>query len=124
MVRGGGTRLLSLHDLRARHATAVPLARELRLARIHSDGLVHLALPADVPHAYPYDRCQQLALELWRHADAVDGIEYRSRWDDSLLCVALFDRAGSALGAPVPPLPLDDVRVIRPLLDRYGVRVV
>ena len=124
LVRGSANRAVSRDDLRLRLATPLPLARDVRLARLHSDGLVRLALPADVPHAFPYDECQALALEIWRHSDTVDGIEYRSRWDDSRLCVALFDRAVDALVAAGPPLELSDLSVIRPILRLSDVGVV
>jgi hypothetical protein len=41
------------------------------------------------------------------HADfPVDGIQYRSRFDNDELCVALFDRADGKLGS-IPNQPLD-----------------
>ena len=124
VVRGNSARVVPLSDLRARCATPVPLARDLRVVRLHSDGLVRLALPADVPHAVPYDRCQALALELWGHADGLDGIEYRSRWDDGRLCLALLDRASGALGPAGPSVALDDPTFVRPILRLYGIGIV
>lgn len=123
LMRGRTRRLVRLAELKERAASAVPLTREVRLARVHSDGLVHLALSAGVPHAEPYDDCHAMALDFWRHAAAVDGIEYRSRWDDSRLCVALFDRAGNALGTPITR-PLGSTALVRPVLRHYGIGVV
>jgi hypothetical protein len=123
MMRGRANRLIALAELKERAASVVPLARDLRLARVHSDGLVHLALSASVPHAEEYEDCHDLALALWRHADAVDGVEYRSRWDDSRLCVALFDRAAEALGTP-QTRALGLTTLVRPVLRHYGVGVV
>jgi hypothetical protein len=124
MVRGRARLMVALTELRARSATAVPLARELRLAQLHSEGLVRLSLSAAAPHADTYADCQRLALSLWSHSDQVDGIEYRSRWDDSLLCVALFERAADALAPAGPSLRLDATSILRPVLRRYGIGVV
>jgi hypothetical protein len=123
MVRGRDRLMVALTERRARSATAVPLARELRMVQLHSEGLVRLSLSAATPHADMYADCQRLALSMWTHSDQVDGIEYRSRWDDSLLCVALFDRAADALTGPSSPLGLDSPAVVRPILRRYGIGV-
>ena len=123
LVRGRANRLIALAELKERAASMVPLMRDVRLARVHSDGLVHLAMPASVPHAAEYDECHELALSLWRHASAVEGVEYRSRWDDSRLCVALFDRAAAALGGPSTQL-LGSTTLMRPVLRHYGIGVV
>jgi hypothetical protein len=123
LMRGRARRLVRLSELKERAASVVPVTREIRLARVHSDGLVHLALSAGVPHAEPYDDCHALALDVWRHVHGVDGIEYRSRWDDSRLCVALFDRAGDALGSP-HTRPLGSPSLVRPVLRHYGIGVV
>jgi RES domain len=122
LMRGRANRLISLAELKERAASAVPLTRELRLARVHSDGLVHLALPASVPHAEEYETCHDLALALWQHPCPVDGVEYRSRWDDSQLCVALFDRAADALG--VARTQVLGSTLLRPVLRHYGIGVV
>jgi len=123
LVRGRARLIVALTEPRSRSATSVPLDREIRVARLHSDGLVRLSLSTATPHAESYDVCQQLALSLWAHPDEIDGIEYRSRWDDSLLCVALFDRAADALAGPSPPLGLDSTSLVRPVLRRYGIGV-
>lgn len=122
LVRGRANRLIALAELKERAASEAPLVREVRLARVHSDGLVHLAMSAAVPHAAEYDECHELALAVWRHPDAVDGIEYRSRWDDSRLCVALFDRAADALG--LARTQVLGTALLRPVLRRYGIGVV
>lgn len=123
LVRGSPVRVVARFALAARFATPLALTRPARLLRLHSDGLVALRLPVDAPHREPYRECQDLALETWRHPEALDGIEYRSRWDDARLCMALFDRVADLL-APGAPVPLDDLGGIRPILHRYDIRVV
>lgn len=80
-------------------------------------------LPADFPHRELYTECQGLALEVWRER-AVDGIEYRRRWEDSLLCTALFDRARDALRPPRESFPLYDLARLRPVLRTYDIGMI
>jgi hypothetical protein len=58
---------------------------------------------------------------LWTHPDQPDGIRYRSRFVDDQHCVALFDRAATALrfaaSAPLSAVPLR----LGAMLDRYGL---
>ena len=124
LVRGSRFRIVSRAALTTRFGTAIAHSRSLRLLRLYSDGLVALGLSADVPHHDSYAECQQLALAAWQHPDTVDGIEYRSRWDDSRLCAAIFDRAASALKPAGDSVPLDDLARISSLLRYYGIRVI
>jgi hypothetical protein len=123
-IRGSRYRMISGATLRAYAGSSVRTALPARLLRLHSDGLVALGLPADAPHRIPYTDCQALAVDAWRCEPPLDGIRYRSRWDDALYCVALFDRARSALGPPDAPLRMDDLSLIRPILRQYDIRIV
>ena len=124
IIRQPHTRLVSRTVLEASIASRFPISRELKLVRLHGPGLLRLGIGADVAHGYPYDQCQQLALELWQHGDAVDGIEYLSRWDNDRFCFALFDRAADALGAPDHTLSLADPRRTSPILHRYRIGIL
>ena len=110
--------------MESRRASRTAVKREMKLARLHGPGLVHLGIGADVVHGHSYAECQQLAMALWRHPDAVDGIQYRSRWDNDCLCVALFDRAADALAEPDQSLSLADPTISGPILRMYGVGVI
>jgi hypothetical protein len=94
--------------------------RELRLAQFGGRGLRRLHTSAASIHA-PYAVTQAWSRALWLHPDRVDGIAYRSGWDDDLTCIALFDRAAGALlvdwGAPIMDLP----HRLGPILDRYEI---
>ena len=59
------------------------------LARLHADGSVSTAPRYSVP--------RQWALALWRHPKRVDGIQYVSRFMNSQLAAALFDRCEDRL---------------------------
>lgn len=123
LVRGSFTRVVPRSELAARSATTFELVRPLTLFRVHSDGLVHLSLTADFPHRVPYDDCQSFALNVWQQA-GIDGIEYRSRWDDSLLCVALFDRAAESVQPAGERIEIDDLSRVRPILRRYDIGLI
>jgi len=136
LIRQPRERLIGRAALESRSATPFPLTRDVKLVRFHGPGLVRLGLGADVAHGHPYDRCQQIALELWQHPDQVDGIEYRSRWDNDRLCFAMFDRAGEALdyldrhdrleysNEPDPAVSLTRPDVIGPLLRLYDIGII
>lgn len=123
IIRQPTGRLVPRARLAERSVTRIPVLRDLRLVRFHGPGLVRLGIGADVAHGEPYDRCQSLALSFWSDSEAVDGIEYRSRWDNDLLCFALFDRAADALDTPDQSLDLDDPRVILPILKLYRIGI-
>ena len=62
---------------------------------------------------------------IYEHDATIDGIEYRSRHDDSLVCVAVFERAGDALQVASPTASWSsDVRLLGSILDRYNVEVL
>lgn len=124
LIRQPHTRLLTRAQLDERSISRIPVLRELKLVRFHGPGLVRLGLGADVAHGHPYDRCRAVALDLWGHAEAVDGIEYRSRWDNDRLCFALFDRAHDALDAPDHTLAMGRPDLLDPLLRLYDIGII
>lgn len=76
----------------ARFRTLEPL----RLAKLHGEGLawweVTAAEIAEADYAVP----QGLSLKI-NAVVPVDGIQYRSRFDNDALCIALFDRADNKI---------------------------
>lgn len=123
LVRGS-RRLLVRADLEARAASRIITRDPLRLLRFEGPGLARLGIGAEQAHAAEYADCQRMVLDVWeRHGD-VDGVQYRSRWDTSALCWAVFDRAQGKLGAPEASEWLGDAAVLGPALDRYGLGVV
>lgn len=123
-LRGSRTRLLLRTQLSARSFSSVPVKRELTFVRLHGPGLVRLGVGADVVHGHPYRACQDLALELWSHSDRVDGIAYRSRWDDDRLAFALFDRAQDALDSPDLTVQVDRFHLLPSIIRLYDVGVI
>jgi len=123
LIRSSKYLVVPRRELATRFATTFELSRPVRLLQLHSAGLVTLRLSAAFPHAVPYGECQSLSAEICNRQD-VDGIEYRCCWDDSLFCVALFDRAPDSLRVIGDPIPLDDLHHIRPVLKAYDIGVI
>jgi hypothetical protein len=124
IIRQPTSRMVPRARLAERAIVRIPVLRELRLVRVHGPGLVRIGIGADVAHGHPYDRCQELALSFWNHPDEVDGIEYRSRWDNDRFCFALFDRAADALDTPDQSLDLAEPRIFNPILRLYDIGVI
>jgi len=113
--------ILALEDLALRSATTVEAVRELRLVALHGPGLARLGATAELASSAAYAVSQAWSRALWNHADTSDGIQYRSRHDDSALCVAIYDRAKDALAVMEDRRLTDDPQVLARLLRRYDV---
>lgn len=122
LVRGS-RRLLDRADLEARVVSAVTAHEPMRFLRFEGPGLARLGIGAEEAHSAAYGECRQMVLELFQSHPEVDGVQYRSRWDNSLLCWAVFDRAQDKLQTPQPPVWLGDGAVIGPALDRYELEI-
>lgn len=94
------------------------LGAPARLVEFGSTGLQRLRTVAGTVHA-GYEITQAWSRALWLHPDAPDGILYRSRFDDELHCVALFDRAARVLRLPPGPALIALPLRLGALLDRY-----
>jgi hypothetical protein len=125
LVRGS-RRLLDRAELEARVATTFRTTMPMRFLQLEGPGLarIGIGIGAEQAHAADYRDCQRMILELFQHHPELDGVQYRSRWDTSLRCWAVFDRAADKVGAPGPHAWLGDGAVIGPVLDRYALAVV
>jgi hypothetical protein len=121
LVRGT-RRLLDRADLEARVVSTVTSTEPMRFLQFEGPGLARLGIGAEQAHASNYDECQQMVLDLFQ-GSTMDGVQYRSRWDTSLLCWAVFDRARDKLGVPGQSAWLGDAAVIGPTLDRYELEI-
>jgi hypothetical protein len=122
LLRNPPHRLLALSDLEARSLTKFRLERQVRVVRMHSDGLAKLGLTAEAIHG-DYEDCGLLAHTLWGNSVAPDGLEYRSRHDDEQLCIALFDRAADSIVAEETEGLTGDTQRLVELMRRYGVGI-
>jgi hypothetical protein len=124
LVRNASDRAVEQSALNARVLSSLVVQQELRLFQFEGPGLAHLGVGAERAHAEPYGECQQLALDTWSAHPWMDGIQYRSRWDTSQICYAIFDRAAAKIGRARGTQLLSDVAVWAPLLDPYEISVL
>jgi hypothetical protein len=120
-LRNPPVRILSLDDLAARSLATVEVRRELRLVPLLGSSLARLGVTAEIASGSDYEASQLWSHALWEHTDRVDGILYRSRHDDSALCVAVYDRAKDGLSLVDDSSLLDGPQQLARLLKRYGV---
>ncbi|HEU0076296.1 MAG TPA: hypothetical protein VFQ76_01530, partial [Longimicrobiaceae bacterium] len=102
-----------------RGGSAVALAAPLRMLWLEGKGLSSFGASAHEVAGGDYAGSRDLARRVHGAMPEVDGIQYRSRWDTSELCWALFDRARGRLGATLGTQRLDDPAGGRPALVPY-----
>lgn len=119
LVRGMKVPIIARAALEARSASAVAPARPLRMLQLEGKGLSALGISAHQVSGDELAQCQDLARRAHENLLDVDGIQYRSRWDNSELCWALFDRAQPGLAGVLGTHNLYDPAVVRPALLPY-----
>jgi hypothetical protein len=120
-LRNPPVRILSLDDLAGRSIATVEVRRDLHLVPIHGSSLARLGVTAELASGSDYAGSQLWSRALWEHSDQPDGILYRSRHDDSALCVAVFDRAKNGLAIVQDHSFAEDSQQLARLLRSYGL---
>jgi len=120
-LRNPPVRILSLADLAARSIATIEVRRELRLVPVHGPALARLGVTAELASGGDYAVSQVWSRALWQHPDKPDGILYRSRHDDSALCVAVYNRGKANLAVIRDACLTKDAPLLARLLKRYGV---
>ena len=120
-LRNPPVRILALDDLAGRFIATVEVRRDLRLVPIHGSSLARLGVTAELASGSDYVEAQLWSRALWEHSKQPDGILYRSRHDDSALCVAVYDRARDGLEIVRDHSLAEDARQLARLLQRYGL---
>jgi hypothetical protein len=92
------TRDIQWAQLAAREMAVILQSRPLRLVDLIGPGLSRIGADARLADG-SYEISRRWALAFHEHPDQPDGILYRSRHDPSRFCIAIFDRAASALSA-------------------------
>jgi len=120
-LRNPPVRILGFDDLAARSVATVEVRRELRLVPLHGPSLARLGTTTELASVRDYAFSQAWSRALWEHADTPDGLVYRSRHDDSALCVALYDRARDSLAIVADDSLTSDQKLLARLLKRYDL---
>jgi hypothetical protein len=120
-LRNPPVRILALDDLADRSISTLEVLRALRLVSIYGSGLARLGVTAELASGSNYAASQQWSRALHEHKDDPDGILYRARHDDSVLCVALYDRAEDAPAEVESHSLTEDPQFLATVLKRYGV---
>jgi hypothetical protein len=97
----GQVRVIPRSMLEKRDLSQLRVAADLRFAQLEGRGLTAFGLNARDLADDLYDGCRSCARSIWESYPDVDGVQYRSRWDNGKLCWAVFDRAAAKLGADV-----------------------
>jgi hypothetical protein len=82
--------ILSTGFLKSRCLSTLTPQRDLRLVDLAGAGLTHIGADGRLTTG-SYQISQAWSQALYRHPDRVDGLYYRSRYDPSKFCVALYD---------------------------------
>lgn len=82
---------VTITALRNRNLFEIKSDRPLVLADVTGSGLVKMGIDARISSG-DYEYCRTWGQAIWEHPQAVDGIRYRSRHDDSVYSMGLFDR--------------------------------
>jgi hypothetical protein len=96
LLRNPARKMVDYAGIDSRALTLVHSGRELRLVRLHGNGLQQLGCDNAISTG-PYDPCGAWSDGLWAHRSAPDGIAYQSRHDPEEICLALFERPDLAL---------------------------
>jgi hypothetical protein len=110
-------------ELATREVVELGSTRPLRLIDLSGPGALRQAVPPDVAKGADYALSRAWSLALWAHPALPEGVLYRSRFDDDFLCVAIYDRARSAL-TTARTMPLSAHPDLAAVLDRYRIALV
>lgn len=119
LVRGLSIPIIARSALRARGLSAVAVAEPLRMLQLEGKGLSSFGVSAHEISGPGLAECQDLARRVHEKLPEVDGIQYRSRWDTSELCWAVFDRARGRVSNVLGTQHLENPAVVRPALLPY-----
>jgi len=104
-----------------RAASRLQVQRPLTLAKVMDEGLQWHGVHAGEISIDDYGPSRQLALDFHNAFPNIDGLAYRSRYNNGQVCFALFDRVDSADLLPSARLDFDKApAVVDDLMRLYG----
>jgi hypothetical protein len=115
-------RIISAKTLASRAISAIHILDDIRAVRLYGQYLVGNGATAAVVHGDDYrGHSQAWSKAIHDHPASADGILYTAKHDDSVMALALFERAAHKIAAGTRhALSGRDLRTLR-LLDRYGI---
>lgn len=114
-------RILRRDMVDARAATQLAARRPLHLAKLFDEGLQWHGVHAGDISVDDYTPSRQLALDLHTSFPSLDGLAYRSRYNNGEVCYALFDRVAEVDLAAMSTLSFaDQTGTIDDLMRLYG----
>jgi hypothetical protein len=96
LVRGKRVPIIPRAELEARAGSTVSSTETLKVMQLEGPGLPSFGVSVHEVTGPNYTDCRDLALRAWKQHPELDGIQYRSRWDN-ILCWAIFERAETKL---------------------------
>jgi RES domain-containing protein len=118
-------RVVAMRELALRGRSRVEIVRDVRLVDLTGPGLAQIRADGRLTTG-DYAVAQRWSLAFHEHPDQPDGLIWRSRFDLSRICVAIYDRARPAIRT-IPIGGLDDPRFAASLaniLDEYGFALI
>lgn len=124
LVRGTSRCIVSRQKWKNCSILRVRLKEKLQVLQFEGKRLPEFGIGAERAHSSEYEECQALSAEVHASLPDVDGIQFRSRWDPSCLCWAVFDRAAHKIAGADPSDPLEGSAIGEEVLDTYPILVV
>lgn len=114
-------RVLRRPEADDRAATRLQVQRPLELAKVMDEGLQWHGIHAGEISIDDYAPSRQLALDFHAAFPMLDGLAYRSRYDNGQVCYALFDRVEVTALTPTSRLNFHEhPAVVDDLMRLYG----
>ena len=117
--------MVTLRELALRGLARVEVVRDLRVVDLTAPGMARIRADGRLTTG-DYAVAQRWSLALHDHPDQPDGLIWRSRFDLSRVCLAVYDRARSHIRT-VAVCSLDDPAFapeLAAILDRYDFALV
>jgi hypothetical protein len=119
LVRGLKVPIIPRSALQVRGMAAIAVTEPLRMLQLEGKGLSSFGVSAHEISGPDAAECRDFARRVHEELKDVDGIQYRSRWDTSELCWAVFDRARDRVSHVLGTQRLDNPALVKPALLPY-----
>lgn len=119
LLRNPFRRIVDESDLAIRNMAVLKNDTPLKLVNAYGAGLSTIGATGALSTG-KYTASRRWSLALWAHPDRPDGMIYTSRHNNSLLCVAIFDRPHSVISLDHTTPLLSNRKRMSELLAAHG----